>query len=359
MIAIALCEIGSLAERRVAMLVDPALSGHAGFPDAEAGAQLRLHDPAGDGRRACLGEQAARLPGKRRYDPDLGQPGGPRVDGRAWRAAASADGGEPLRRHRHRASRRRRRAAISMRRFSPAPAGSGARDAARARCRSLTEDRHLAARHRSGDRARPARRDRGSGRRRPAAGARMSADERHRRDHARRGAAHPLDPAHRHDRPAGDRGRPRFAMARAQGHGLADRAALRFRRRRWARRSSAPRIRAPSSTSTATPPAHRSIQGRRRPGLCPIETFDGEPLYKPGREPDEAEIARRRKLYFEPYHAALLGEIGAARADAFDACPLRLPLDPLHRPAALRRRAADHEHRHEFRRELRFSASHM
>ncbi len=48
--------------------------------------------------------------------------------------------------------------------------------------------------------------------------------------------------------------------------------------------------------------------GQTTTGLCPIETFDGEPLYKPGRAPDEAEIARRRKLYFEPYHAALLGE---------------------------------------------------
>ena len=36
MIALALCEIGSLAERRIAMLVDPALSGPAGVPDAAA-----------------------------------------------------------------------------------------------------------------------------------------------------------------------------------------------------------------------------------------------------------------------------------------------------------------------------------
>jgi formiminoglutamase len=43
--------------------------------------------------------------------------------------------------------------------------------------------------------------------------------------------------------------------------------------------------------------------------LCPIETFDGEELYKPGREPDQKEIARRRRLYFDPYHVALKGEI--------------------------------------------------
>ena len=37
MIALALCEIGSLAERRIAMLVDPALVRPAGLPDAEPG----------------------------------------------------------------------------------------------------------------------------------------------------------------------------------------------------------------------------------------------------------------------------------------------------------------------------------
>jgi N-formylglutamate deformylase len=54
--------------------------------------------------------------------------------------------------------------------------------------------------------------------------------------------------------------------------------------------------------------------GQVTTGLCPTETFDGEGLYKPGREPDENEIARRRKLYFEPYHNALLGEIARLTA---------------------------------------------
>jgi N-formylglutamate deformylase len=47
--------------------------------------------------------------------------------------------------------------------------------------------------------------------------------------------------------------------------------------------------------------------------LCPTTTFDGEPLY-PGDEPDEAEIARRRERWFDPYHAALAGEIDRLRA---------------------------------------------
>ena len=47
--------------------------------------------------------------------------------------------------------------------------------------------------------------------------------------------------------------------------------------------------------------------------LCPTTTFDGEPLYRSGREPDEAEIARRRARYFDPYHAALSAELDRLR----------------------------------------------
>ncbi|MBL8554010.1 MAG: N-formylglutamate deformylase [Phenylobacterium sp.] len=53
--------------------------------------------------------------------------------------------------------------------------------------------------------------------------------------------------------------------------------------------------------------------GQATTGLCPVTTFDGEPLYRMA-EPDEAEIARRRETYFEPYHAALAAEIGRLRA---------------------------------------------
>ena len=59
MIALAVCEIGSLAERRIAMLVDPALSGLPAFLTPKPGPEFRLHDPAGDGGGAGLGEQAA------------------------------------------------------------------------------------------------------------------------------------------------------------------------------------------------------------------------------------------------------------------------------------------------------------
>ena len=55
--------------------------------------------------------------------------------------------------------------------------------------------------------------------------------------------------------------------------------------------------------------------GARTTGLCATETFEGEPLYEPGAEPDGAEIAARRERYFEPYHAALREELARLRAE--------------------------------------------
>lgn len=54
--------------------------------------------------------------------------------------------------------------------------------------------------------------------------------------------------------------------------------------------------------------------GQFTTGLCPLVSFDGTPLYRDGREPDAAEIARRRETYFEPYHAALRAELARLRA---------------------------------------------
>ena len=55
--------------------------------------------------------------------------------------------------------------------------------------------------------------------------------------------------------------------------------------------------------------------GQATTELCPTTTFDGEPLYADGGAPDAAEIARRRKNYFDPYHTALAGEIARLRAE--------------------------------------------
>ena len=54
--------------------------------------------------------------------------------------------------------------------------------------------------------------------------------------------------------------------------------------------------------------------GQATTGLCPRETFDGEPLYTEN-EPDQAEVERRRSAYFDPYHAALSAEIERLRAN--------------------------------------------
>lgn len=55
--------------------------------------------------------------------------------------------------------------------------------------------------------------------------------------------------------------------------------------------------------------------GQATTDLCPLTTFDGEPIYLPGAEPDAEEAARRRDLYFAPYHAALSRAIDEARAE--------------------------------------------
>jgi formiminoglutamase len=53
--------------------------------------------------------------------------------------------------------------------------------------------------------------------------------------------------------------------------------------------------------------------GQATTELCPTTTFDGEPLYRVARAPDAAQIDERRRLFFDPYHAALNGEIARLR----------------------------------------------
>lgn len=47
--------------------------------------------------------------------------------------------------------------------------------------------------------------------------------------------------------------------------------------------------------------------------LCPTRFFTGEPLYRPGAEPDLAERQRRRQVFWQPYHEALAGELQRLR----------------------------------------------
>lgn len=53
--------------------------------------------------------------------------------------------------------------------------------------------------------------------------------------------------------------------------------------------------------------------GQATTGLCPLTSFDGEPLYLEGQAPDAAEVAGRTARWFEPYHAALAAELQRLR----------------------------------------------
>ncbi len=48
--------------------------------------------------------------------------------------------------------------------------------------------------------------------------------------------------------------------------------------------------------------------------LCPTRFFTGEPLYRPGHEPDPAQRAARRAQYWQPYHTALADELSRLKA---------------------------------------------
>ncbi len=53
--------------------------------------------------------------------------------------------------------------------------------------------------------------------------------------------------------------------------------------------------------------------GQDTTGLCPIDTFHKEPLYRAGLLPDEAAIGQRCAQYWSPYHAALHEELQRMR----------------------------------------------
>ncbi|WP_028226400.1 N-formylglutamate deformylase [Paraburkholderia ferrariae] len=58
------------------------------------------------------------------------------------------------------------------------------------------------------------------------------------------------------------------------------------------------------------PPSGESLYpGQTTTGLCPTETFRGEPLYRHGAGVDAAEVARRLEQYWRPYHAQLRSEL--------------------------------------------------
>lgn len=49
--------------------------------------------------------------------------------------------------------------------------------------------------------------------------------------------------------------------------------------------------------------------GQDTTGLCPLDTFHSEPLYLPGRQPDEADVRQRLQRHWQPYHRQLRAEL--------------------------------------------------
>lgn len=47
--------------------------------------------------------------------------------------------------------------------------------------------------------------------------------------------------------------------------------------------------------------------------ICPLTTFDREPIYLPGEEPEAREVEARVELFWKPYHDKLAAELGRLR----------------------------------------------
>jgi N-formylglutamate deformylase len=55
--------------------------------------------------------------------------------------------------------------------------------------------------------------------------------------------------------------------------------------------------------------------GQNNTELCPTRHFTGEPLYRPGQEPDAAEVSRRVAVFWQPYRSAIEAELTRLRAE--------------------------------------------
>ena len=144
-IALALAEIGAIAQRRVALMVDPTLTFDLPpflTPDPGLNSGLMIAEVT----TAALMSENKHLahPCIDRFDADLGQSGGPCVDGGAWRAAAGADDRQPCGDPRRRGDLRRAGHRASARRWRPARRCRRVLARLRARVPALAADRYLA-----------------------------------------------------------------------------------------------------------------------------------------------------------------------------------------------------------------------
>lgn len=64
------------------------------------------------------------------------------------------------------------------------------------------------------------------------------------------------------------------------------------------------------------PPENTNLYpGLDTTGLCPLDTFGRERLYKEGMEPDAQEVQRRLARYWRPYHEQLRAELDRLKAE--------------------------------------------
>ncbi len=53
--------------------------------------------------------------------------------------------------------------------------------------------------------------------------------------------------------------------------------------------------------------------GQNTTGLCPVDTFDNQPIYRRGQEPSTDEVAERVEKYWRPYHEQLSAALAGIR----------------------------------------------
>ncbi len=64
------------------------------------------------------------------------------------------------------------------------------------------------------------------------------------------------------------------------------------------------------------PPDNANLYpGQDTTGLCPVDTFAKQPLYRMGEDPDDTEIRHRVGTYWKPYHAKLQEELARLKKE--------------------------------------------
>ena len=312
MMALAICEIGSLAERRIAMLIDPALSGLPAFLTPQPGlnsgfmlAQVTAAALVSENKQRAYPASVDSIPTSANQEDHVSMAahGARRLAAMAENAVnviaieliAAAQGCDfhaPL--------------------TSSAPL-ERARVRLRERVPQLEHDRYLAPDiAAAADLVRSGALTAATAWTSPASKDGMHDRAVAHREAGRYGSAGVV-PAYRPERSSGVRGRAGIVPAGASRRRLAYRQALRLCNRLGATTVHTALSRTVIDVNR-DPSGASLYPGQATTGLVPTKTFDGRALYRDGQAPTPDEIERRKALYFAPYHRALAGEIERLRA---------------------------------------------